>query len=225
MQSPLDELTKLSRQCDEVSMLAMDSADFQKFFAKTYGIINQPSADNHVAHGIDLQAESVRIVETACQLLETAIRHHRGNSAAAATETSVKIFEATVLLLMKMLNERLHMNETEYQKARSTKLKLAALEACGFSRPDFPLRTYCRSWGDPEEARQQQEAKENEAKHYARENLEEFTKFVFETAKNGTWVQDPFAGEGYRILSLYEQVRFLNTRGALIESKSSEPNV
>jgi hypothetical protein len=130
MQKPIDELTELSRRCDQVSMLVMDASGFEEFFGKIYAAVNLYQTQTFAPH------ESAQLVDSACRLLELAVKHHRDTDA-SATENAVKVFEQTAQRLLSVLSADLKVNETSYQEAITTRLKLNALKACGI----LPTRT------------------------------------------------------------------------------------
>lgn len=206
MQKPIADLEDLSRTCDAVSMYVMDAAEFEKFFGKIYGAVNRFRAQAHD------EQEAAQLVATASQLLEAAVNHHRSESA-SVTPNSVRVYDETVRLLVLIMSTDLRMNDSVYDEARKMRNVLNALRACGISPPGHFERPYSPRYGNGDAA----DAARAEALHYARENIEEFTRSIYNLAYNNTFILDPFVGgQQSAALSLFERVRYLGSGALLI---------
>lgn len=196
MQKPIDELTELSRRYNNVSMLVMDADAFERFFGKIYAAVNLFRTQAHTTD------ESAQLVSSGCQLLELAIEHHRHQNA-FATENAVKVFEHIVQQLLDILRIDLKVNETSYQEARTTRLKLNALKACGILPPGHSENHSRGRFSRADESK----SEEVEALRFAQENLSEFTQFVYYLGERHEYIPDPFSQPPLSTwLSLYERV-------------------
>lgn len=207
MQDPIAELKDLSRTCDSVSMLVMDATGFEKYFGKIYGAVNRFRAQPHNGE------QATQLVEIACQLLEAAVNHHRSTSA-CATPNAVTVYDKTVLLLVDIMSTDLRMNDPVYQEARKTRLALNALKACGINPPGHPENHYSSRYGNVDA----NEFGRTDAWRYAQDNIEEFTRFVYNLAYNHNFVPDPFWGSpNSAALALFEKVKSLGPGTSMIE--------
>jgi len=198
MEDPIADLKDLSNICDSVSMLVMDSREFEKYFGKIYAAVKRFRAQPHNEH------QAAQLVGIACHLLEKAVDHHRS---ASATPSAVTVYGETVRLLLYIMSTDLRMNDSVYQEAKKTRLMLNALKACGIKPPGHYSFPYSSRYGSADE----NEVKRIEALGYARNNIEEFTRFVYNIACDQIHISDPFlSGPGSAALSLFEKVRSLD---------------
>lgn len=210
MQDPIADLKDLSHTCDSVSMLVMDASGFEKYFGKIYAAVNRFRAQPHN------QQQAAQLVGIACQLLEAAVDHHRSASA-YATPSAVTVYDETVGLLVHIMSTDLRMNDAVYQEARKTRLVLSALKACRINPPGHYANHYSSRYGDADA----NEAGRTEAWRYAQDNIEEFTRFVYNLAYYHKYVPDPFlGGPDSAALSLFERVRSLGPGASMIECQA-----
>lgn len=210
MQNPITELKELSLKCNSVSMLGMDTSAFEKFFAKIYGNVNVFHSQTHNAE------EAEQIVKLASQLLETAVNHHKKDSA-SVTQNAVVIYDEIVSLLKNIVSIDLRITDSVYEEAKNTKLALDALNACGITPPGHfkPMNSSRYGNGDENETRNK------EALDYAQNNIEEFTRFVYNLAFNHEYVTDPFWQQPQSsALSLFEKVKYLGSGALIVEDQS-----
>lgn len=209
MNKSIEELKELSLKCDQTSMLVMDAASFNKFFGKIY---SATASFQRQAGG-----DSEELVSLACKLLDMAVKHHRENKF-LATESAAKVFDETVKLLLRILSNDLNVNERTYQEARETRLKLIAVKACGIIPPGhYQQRSMGRHYGV---CNNESEANrvEAEALSYAKDNLFEFTQFVYRLGKSQEYIPDPFIQTSlYNPLAIYERVISLGSGAKMIE--------
>ncbi|AYH43958.1 hypothetical protein [Azoarcus sp. DN11] len=207
MQNPIADLEDLSRTCNSVSMLVMDASAFERFFGRIYGAVNRFRVQPHN------EQEATQLVETAAQLLEAAVNHHHSVSA-SATPNALRVYDETIRLLVHIMSTDLWMNDSVYEEAKKTRHALNALKACGINPPGHSEQHYSSRYGSGDA----NEAGRVEAWRYVRENIEEFTRFVYNLAYNHNFVPDPFwCGPQSAALSLFEKLKYLGSGASLIE--------
>lgn len=214
MLDPISDLDEVLHLYGPVNMLAMDPRDFEKYFGRIHAAVNLFRAQPHAA------TQAARVVQTTCQLLERAGEHHRTESR-SATSDAVKIYDDIVLMLDQILMVDLRMTEGNYENARKKSLALNALMACGIVPPGYQATSYTSRFANEDE----NEARRAKAFHYVRDNIEEFTRFVFDLAYNHKYVLDPFLSGGDSVaLDLFQRVKSLRPGFTMIEGPPSLGN-
>lgn len=197
------ELKEMANRYDEVSMQIMDAPSFEIYFAKIYGAVN------HFVQDRAFQNNSLDVINLAYELLSRAVTHCTKTSS-PITEKAANIFQITVQLLIDTLSSKHFVNQSVYEQAKETNIRIRAMKACGINLTSH--------YSSPIFSRFQQDAtQDEEALHYAQENIVDFTNFVYKTAKSGEFVSDPFNEPGVaNPFKLFERISALTSDLLLI---------
>lgn len=207
MPPPITDLNEILHSYVPVNMRVMGTEGFEKYLAKIHAAV-------HLFYSRERNLnESIQVIEITSQLLERAIDFHRTESC-STTLNAVELYDHIVNMLNQILKYDLQMDEQSYEEALKVSQSLKALIACDITPPGHQRNLHPSRWGGEEEY----EAQRATALHYARENIEEFTRFAFNIASNHTYVVDPFnIGDSQKPLNLFKRLKSLGTGLSIIE--------
>jgi hypothetical protein len=187
----------------------MEPKEFEKYLGRILADMNLFCASQNNS------GYAAQVVLVATQLLERVVEHHRAESC-SATLNAVKIYNVIAVMLERILATHLQMNNEVYEEARRESLAIDALMACGITPPGHHENRFSSRYG----SKDHMEALRIKALKYACDNVEEFTRFVFDITSNNRYVRNRFLNlDQYDALALFQRVKSLSPGFTMIDGQ------
>ncbi|QEA40276.1 hypothetical protein FGL86_15090 [Pistricoccus aurantiacus] len=180
----LNFLNEASNKIDNVSIIAMNPCDFLRFLARIYGIINDYKKEKNSSQ------DSLVIIKKSYQLLELILEYHTNNNLPVEKE-AIDIFQNILDLLLSILSTDFNVNRSTYYEAKKINLFIRALRASGINPAAYLNKPFTNSFYNKELEKDFNE----EALIYARQNIENYSKFIYHLADGSAFTPDLFALE------------------------------